>query len=48
MQDRQSDEHPSENDTPIGGDETTQDQLAADNEVEGDTLKSLDPDAPPA
>ncbi|HEX5729467.1 hypothetical protein [Microbacterium sp.] len=33
---------------PTGGDETTEDQLEADNEVEADTLKTLDPDAPPA
>ncbi len=33
---------------PTGGDETTENQLEADNEVEADTLKTLDPDAPPA
>lgn len=38
----------SDGDAPIGGDETTEDQLDADNPVEEDTLKTLDPDAPPA
>lgn len=33
---------------PTGGDQTTEDQLEADNEVEADTLKTLDPDAAPA
>lgn len=33
---------------PLGGHETTRDQLEADNEVEEDTLKTLDPDDPPA
>ena len=40
-------QHP-ENDAPKGGDEATEDQLEADNPVEEDTLKTLDPDAPPA
>ncbi|WP_298039818.1 hypothetical protein [uncultured Microbacterium sp.] len=35
-------------DAPLGGDDTTEDQLEADNAVEKDTLKTLDPDAPPA
>lgn len=35
-------------DNPTGGDETTEDQLEADNPVEEDTLKTLDPDSPPA
>jgi len=33
---------------PLGGDETTEEELEADNEVEEDTLKTLDPEAPPA
>lgn len=33
---------------PLGGDETTEEQLQADNETEEDTLKTLDPDSPPA
>lgn len=33
---------------PTGGDQTTEEQLQADNEVEEQTLKTLDPDAPPA
>lgn len=39
---------PIEQDAPVGGDETTEDELDADNPVEQDTLKTLDPDAPPA
>lgn len=35
-------------DSPVGGDETTEDQLEADNPVEADQLKSLDPDDHPA
>jgi len=35
-------------DAPLGGDETTQEQLEADNPAEEDTLATLDPDAPPA
>jgi hypothetical protein len=33
---------------PLGGDENTEDQLTADTAVEEDTLRTLDPDAPPA
>lgn len=33
---------------PKGGDETTEEELDADNPVEEDTLKTLDPDSPPA
>lgn len=32
----------------LGGDETTERQLQADNDAEEDTLKLLDPDNPPA
>ena len=39
---------PASGDAPTGGDETTEEQLEADNPVEEDTLKTLDPDAPPA
>ena len=35
-------------DAAIGGDENTEDQLTADNEVERDTLRSLDPNDTPA
>lgn len=35
-------------DPPVGGDEATEDQLEADNEVEEDTLKTLDPGDTPA
>jgi hypothetical protein len=35
-------------DPPTGGDETTEEQLEADNPVEEDTLKTLDPGDPPA
>jgi hypothetical protein len=34
--------------TPPGGDETTAEQLQADNPVEEDTIRALDPDAPSA
>ena len=37
-----------DDDSPKGGDQNTEDQLEADNAVEEDMLKSLDPDAPPA
>lgn len=50
-----SDAHPADDDAPeadddapTGGDPTTEEQLEADNAVEQDTLKTLDPDAPPA
>lgn len=33
---------------PLGGDETTEEQLDADNDVENDALKSLNPDDSPA
>lgn len=33
---------------PTGGDETTEEQLDADNAVEEDMLKTLDPDNPPS
>jgi hypothetical protein len=48
MDERRSDDHAADEESPLGGDETTEEQLEADNEVEEDTLKSLDPDAPPA
>lgn len=35
-------------DAPTGGDEATEDQLDADNAVEEDMIKTLDPGAPPA
>lgn len=37
-----------EQDDPTGGDEATEQQLDADNAVEEDTLKTLDPDDSPA
>jgi len=46
--DRRAEDEPIEQDAPIGGDETTEDQLDADNPAEEDTLKTLDPDSPPA
>ena len=46
MSQPREDEH--DEDAPIGGDETTEEQLDADNPAEEDTLKTLDPDAPPA
>lgn len=35
-------------DAALGGDENTEDQLTADNEVEEDALRALDPDDAPA
>jgi hypothetical protein len=35
-------------DAPLGGDETTQQNLTADNEAEEAMLETLDPDQPPA
>ncbi|WP_164743405.1 hypothetical protein [Microbacterium sulfonylureivorans] len=45
---RRMENEPLEQDAPLGGDETTEEQLEADNPAEEDTLKTLDPDAPPA
>jgi hypothetical protein len=43
-----SDDASTEQHAPVGGDETTEDELQADNAVEADTLKTLDPDDAPA
>ncbi|CAI9391357.1 hypothetical protein [Microbacterium sp. T2.11-28] len=43
-----SDDASTEQQAPVGGDETTEDELQADNAVEADTLKTLDPDDAPA
>ena len=48
MDKRRAEDEPVEDDAPTGGDETTQEQLQADNPAEEDMLKTLDPDAPPA
>ena len=48
MDERRAEDEPADQDAPVGGDETTEEQLDADNPVEEDTLKTLDPDAPPA
>jgi hypothetical protein len=48
MDDHRAEEQPAEDDAPTGGDENTEEQLEADNPVEEDTLKTLDPGAPPA
>ena len=48
MDERRAEDQPVEADNPTGGDETTEDQLEADNPVEEDTLKTLEPDSPPA
>ena len=45
MEQRRSDEEES---APVGGDEQTEEQLEADNPVEEDTVKMLDPDDAPA
>ncbi|MGX1702553.1 hypothetical protein [Microbacterium sp. NPDC055357] len=47
-EERRAEDQPIEQDAPIGGDETTEDELEADNPVEEDTLKALDPDDAPA
>ena len=39
---------PRDRGAPLGGDETTEEQLEADNAAEEDTLRSLDPDDSPA
>jgi len=45
---RRAEDAPMDQDAPTGGDETTEEQLDADNPVEEATLETLDPDAPPA
>ena len=45
---KRAEDAPIKQDAPTGGDETTEDELDADNPVEQDTLKTLDPDNPPA
>lgn len=47
MEERRTDGMADE-ENPTGGDETTEDQLDADNPVEEDTLRMLDPDDSPA
>jgi hypothetical protein len=46
--DPQRPDHETEPDSPLGGDETTESGLEADNAAEEDTLKALDPDNAPA
>ena len=48
MDERRAEDEPIEEDAPTGGDETTEEQLQADNPAEEETLKALDPDAPSA
>ncbi|MCW3493243.1 hypothetical protein [Microbacterium sp. SSM24] len=48
MNAQRPEDEPVEQDHPIGGDETTENQLQADNPAEEETLKTLDPDAAPA
>ncbi|MCR2812304.1 hypothetical protein NQ166_13310 [Microbacterium sp. zg.Y1090] len=47
-QDRDNAPAADDEEAPLGGDEGTQDQLEADNPAEEETLKTLDPDSPPA
>lgn len=47
MTDQRANE-PEQDETPTGGDETTEEQLEADNPAEEDTLKTLDPGDAPA
>ena len=46
--DRDADVDEPTEDAPRGGDETTEEQLDADNAAEAETLKTLDPDNPAA
>ena len=48
MAEKRAENQPVDQGDPTGGDEVTEDQLEADNPVEEDTLKTLDPDSPPA
>lgn len=48
MDEHRAEDQPVEKNDPIGGDETTEEQLEADNPAEEETLKTLDPDSPPA
>ena len=49
MDERRAEDQPIENDAaPTGGDETTEEQLQADNPAEEDMLKTLEPGAPSA
>ncbi|WP_169583449.1 MULTISPECIES: hypothetical protein [Microbacterium] len=48
MDERHAEDQPHETDAPLGGDETTEAQLEADNPAEEEMLKTLDPDSPPA
>ncbi|WP_405371585.1 MULTISPECIES: hypothetical protein [unclassified Microbacterium] len=41
-------EAPIEQQNPLGGDDTTEEELDADNDVEADTVAMLDPDDTPA
>ncbi|MDL5351820.1 hypothetical protein [Microbacterium sp. zg-YB36] len=47
-QDQKNPQEPVGDDAPLGGDEGTEAQLEADNPAEEQTLKTLDPDSPPA
>ena len=48
MDERRAEDGPLEEDAPTGGDETTEEQLQADNPAEEDMLKTLEPGAPSA
>ena len=48
MDERRAEDAPIEEDAPTGGDETTEEQLQADNPAEEDMLKTLEPGAPSA
>ncbi len=45
---KRAEDAPIEQDAPVGGDAATEQQLDADNPVEEDTVKMLDPDDTPA
>jgi hypothetical protein len=44
-QQRPTDDQPAADDAPVGGDETTEDELDADNAVEEDMLETLKPES---
>ncbi|WP_396667120.1 hypothetical protein [Microbacterium sp. R86528] len=48
MDERRDENRTPENDSPKGGDDTTEEQLDADNAAEEATVAALDPDDSPA
>lgn len=46
MDEQRAEDQPQDDDTPTGGIEITEEQLEADNPVEEDTLRTVEPDNP--